>query len=168
VLIITDLEKPISIASSGGFVMTEREAQAHRTVKKFMYWSMGAGLIPIPAVDLAAIAAIQLKMVSDIAGHYDQRFSKQAGKALIGSLVGAAVPAAGGPALGSAIKVVPIVGQTAGVIATPVVAGASTFAVGKVFIQHFESGGTMLDFDPERMRDYYSEQFEKGKTSSKK
>jgi len=45
----------------------------------------------------------------------------------------------------------------------PAVAGASTYAVGQVFIQHFESGGTFLDFDPEKVKGYFAEQFEKGK-----
>jgi hypothetical protein len=35
--------------------------------------------------------------------------------------------------------------------------------MGKVFIQHFESGGTFLTFDPQQVRDYYAQQFEKGK-----
>ena len=32
---------------------------------------------------------------------------------------------------------------------------ASTYAVGQIFIQHFESGGTLLTFDPERVRAHY-------------
>ena len=41
--------------------------------------------------------------------------------------------------------------------------GASTWALGKVFIQHFESGGTFLDFNPEKVREYYKVQFEEGR-----
>jgi len=32
-----------------------------------------------------------------------------------------------------------------------------------VFKRHFESGGTILDFDPARLKKMYKEQFEKGK-----
>ena len=45
----------------------------------------------------------------------------------------------------------------------PAAAGASTYAVGQVFIQHFESGGTFLDFDPDKVKAYFAEQVEKGK-----
>jgi len=45
----------------------------------------------------------------------------------------------------------------------PVVSGAFTYAIGKVFIQHFASGETFLTFDPEKVRDYYTEMFEEGK-----
>jgi hypothetical protein len=46
----------------------------------------------------------------------------------------------------------------------PVVAGASTYAIGKVFYRHFASGGTFLSFDVDRARDYYQEQFKKGES----
>lgn len=144
----------------------EREQLANETVKKYMYWSMGAGLIPLPAVDLAAVLAIQLKMVSDLSKQYGLKFSKDAGKAIIASLVGGAAPAVAGGALASVVKSIPVVGQTAGAVTMPALAAASTYAVGRVFIQHFESGGTFLDFDPERVRAYYSEQYEKGKTTA--
>jgi hypothetical protein len=47
-------------------------------------------------------------------------------------------------------------------ISYPVAAGASTYAVGKVFMLHFESGGTLLDFDPAKMKNYYRETYRKG------
>ena len=34
-------------------------------------------------------------------------------------------------------------------------AGASTWAMGKVFTQHFATGGTLLDFDPDTMREHF-------------
>ena len=32
-----------------------------------------------------------------------------------------------------------------------------------VFLKHFETGGTFLDFDVERLKNFYKEKFEKGK-----
>jgi len=46
----------------------------------------------------------------------------------------------------------------------PITAGAVTYAVGKVFHQHFASGGTFLSFDPDKVRDYYAEMLREGKT----
>lgn len=147
--------------------MTERETHARETVKKYMYWSMGAGLIPIPVVDLAAVAAIQLKMIGDLAKQYDLKFSRDVGKALLGSLVGSAGAVAGGPLAASAVKGIPLIGQSAGVAAMPAVAGASTYAVGKVFITHFESGGTILDFDPDRVRAHYEKERDDAKAGAR-
>jgi len=32
-----------------------------------------------------------------------------------------------------------------------------------VFVQHFESGGTLLDFDPKKMREYFASKLAEGK-----
>jgi uncharacterized protein (DUF697 family) len=58
---------------------------------------------------------------------------------------------------------IPVAGQVIGFVTMPITAGATTFAVGKVFNQHFASGGTFLTFDSEKVRGYYNSMFEKGK-----
>ncbi|MCI5140318.1 MAG: hypothetical protein D3909_00955 [Candidatus Electrothrix sp. ATG1] len=63
---------------------------------------------------------------------------------------------------------IPLAGHAVGLVAMPITAGATTFAVGKVFNQHFSSGGTFLTFDPEKVRDYYNSMFEKGKNVAAK
>ena len=45
----------------------------------------------------------------------------------------------------------------------PVFASASTYAVGHTFIHHFESGGTLLDLDPAKVRDYVARQYQEGR-----
>ena len=39
---------------------------------------------------------------------------------------------------------------------------AYTWALGNVFIQHFEAGGTFLDFDPEKVREHFRTYFKEG------
>jgi uncharacterized protein (DUF697 family) len=123
---------------------------------------MGAGLIPVPFVDLAAVTGVQIKMLSELSKVYEVPFEKNRGKLIAGSLIGSVVPGALG-AVGSALKVVPVIGSLAGAPAMVLFCGASTWALGKVFIQHFESGGTFLTFDPEAVKEYYKAQFEDGK-----
>ena len=45
----------------------------------------------------------------------------------------------------------------------PALSLAATQALGRVFAQHFETGGTLLDFDVETMRDYFRKEFEAAK-----
>ena len=147
--------------------MTQDEKAKH-TVQRYIYWSMGAGLIPLPFVDLAAVFGIQVKMIYDLSKEYNIAFSKSRVKSLVASLVGGAVPTAVGGAvstlaLGSMAKTLPYIGTVVGVVSVPVFCGASTYALGRVFIQHFASGGTFLDFDPAAVREYYRTQFEAGK-----
>ena len=135
-----------------------RFRDAEHIVNGYVGWASGAGLIPIPGLDLAGIGAVQLKMLSDLSALYDVPFSKNAAKLILGTLVGS-----GGTVLltlptASLIKLIPIVGHVVSMFTEPAAAGATTYALGKVFILHFESGGTMLDFDPAKMRKYYDEQ----------
>jgi uncharacterized protein (DUF697 family) len=125
---------------------------------------MGAGLIPVPWVDLAAVAAVQLKVLAEISKIYGVPFQESRGKAVISSLVGFVLPhAMAFGAVGSLLKAIPVVGVLAGAPAMALFCGAYTWALGNVFIQHFESGGTFLNFKPEEVKEYFKTQFEEGR-----
>ncbi len=137
-------------------------------VKKYMWWSMGAGLIPVPLVDIAAVSAVQLKMIEDMSDIYGVKFSENKGKSILSALLGSILPnslARGG--VGSLLKMLPVVGTIVGGVSMSLFSGASTYAVGKAFIQHFESGGTFLDFDPVKVKEYFFSKFEEGKEIAK-
>jgi uncharacterized protein (DUF697 family) len=125
--------------------------------------AVAVGLVPMPLIDLVATSGIQLKMRRGVAGIYGYTFSDNKGKSLIASLLGSVIPLSLRNNLFSLVKGIPVVGQTIGVIAMPVLGGAATYAIGQVFIQHFESGGTLLNFEPDKVRDFYREQFVAGK-----
>ncbi|MDP2997829.1 MAG: DUF697 domain-containing protein [Bryobacterales bacterium] len=144
--------------------MSENERKALKTVKNYMWWSMGAGLIPVPWVDLAAVAGVQLKVLAEISKIYGVPFQENAGKAAISSLVGFVLPhAMAFGAVGSLLKAIPVVGVLPGAPAMGLFAGAYTWALGNVFIQHFESGGTFLTFAPEKVKEYFQARFEEGR-----
>jgi uncharacterized protein (DUF697 family) len=125
---------------------------------------MAVGLVPVPLVDFAGVTVIQLNMLRVIAKKYGVPFSKSTVKNILSSLVGGAVPATvSAPLAASFTKLVPGAGTAAGVVTMPIISGASTYAVGKVFVQHFASGGTFLTFKPEKVKAYYEEMFKEGK-----
>jgi uncharacterized protein (DUF697 family) len=136
--------------------MAAESPDSEATIRKYMYWSMGAGLIPIPALDVTAVMAIQVNMVAALAAEHRQDFSRETGRAFVAALVCGTLPTALAGPLARLIKVIPIIGQTVGALALPALAGASTYAVGKVFVQHFESGGTFRNFDPDAARADYA------------
>jgi len=140
--------------------MSEQFDQANAAIKRFSLWSAGFGLIPLPIIDIAAITGTQVKLVHDLAKIYGREFSEERVHAAIGALVGAILPVAVGTGTMSALKMIPVIGQIAGVLLVPALAAASTIAVGRVFVQHFETGGTLLDFDPEKMKAYFQAEFE--------
>lgn len=142
----------------------ERQIRADAMIKNHMVWSMGAGFIPVPVADILAVTAIQLDMVRNLATIYDVEFKESQGKALITTLTGSSVARISA----NALKFIPGVGTVLGGVTMSALSGASTFAVGEVFKRHFKTGGTFLDFDPERLRKMYREKFEKGKKMAEK
>jgi uncharacterized protein (DUF697 family) len=165
----TEKAKPEAAESSSAKSETqemdlqELEARAEDITLNCMYVSMGAGLIPLPLVDFAATSLIQLEMLRRLGKLYNVPFKEGTVKKLLAALVGGGVPSLVSPALSGLVKVVPFIGPSLGALSAPILLGASTYSVGKVFIQHFASGGTFLTFDPEAVREYYYEQFKKGK-----
>lgn len=139
-----------------------------KIVKYHVLGSMGVGLIPIPLADMVVLTGLQLNMLRKLANTYNIPFSKDAGKHAIATLIGASVPVAAGAPAASLIKTIPIIGQTVGVLVMPAFAGAMTYALGKVFVQHFESGGTFLNFKPEEVKAHFAELLKEGKEKAKK
>jgi hypothetical protein len=54
-------------------------------------------------------------------------------------------------------------GMLFGLVGGAAFAGASTYAMGRVFIQDFESDGAFLSLDPKAVRAFYDREFEQGK-----
>jgi uncharacterized protein (DUF697 family) len=138
----------------------DKSKKAEKTIRNHVLWSMGAGFIPFPVADFLAVAAVQLDMIKSMSFIYDIDFKETEGKALITALTGSGLSRLGASAL---VKMIPIVGSALGGISMSALSGASTYALGQVFKTHFETGGTFLDFDTDRFRKFYDEQFEKGK-----
>jgi uncharacterized protein (DUF697 family) len=141
----------------------EGEQVVLNIIRRNALWAMGVGLVPLPVVDVVGVSAVQLKMVRELAGHYDVPFSETDARTLIGALLGGvgSVTAAG-LAL-SLLKFVPLVGPTAAAVAMPATVGAATYAIGKVFMHHFGGGGTLHDLDPEVMKALFRNEFEAAK-----
>ena len=58
----------------------------------------------------------------------------------------------------SLIKGMPGIGSAIGALTMPVYSAGVTYVIGKVFMKHFASGGTLLDFDPPDYREFIKQQ----------
>ncbi|MCB9230913.1 MAG: DUF697 domain-containing protein [Bacteroidia bacterium] len=138
--------------------------EAREIVRKYCLWSAGAGMIPIPIVDVATLTALQIKMISDLAKHYNVPFSENRLKAIITSLISTIAPSAmsNGMAI-SALKAIPLIGGILGFFSFPAFASAFTFALGEIFIAHLEKGGDVLTFDAEKWKEEFKKNFQRKK-----
>jgi uncharacterized protein (DUF697 family) len=147
-------------AATAAVTPEERHATAIKLVDNFAIWSGVAGLIPIPLVDLATVTGIQIQMVRRLSQMYDVPFTENRTKAIVAGLGGSLIPAPSGLGAGSLLKGIPILGTLVAGFAMPVLASGATFAIGMAFIQHFETGGTLLDFNPPDYREFLRSQKE--------
>jgi len=146
-----------------------KEQVAEQIIKHNLLWSVGAGVIPLPLLDAAATAAVQIRMLKQLADLYEVPFHEDRIKNICSALVGGlGAPVVGGAIGVSAVKFVPVIGPMVALLAFPASSAALTYAVGKVFVQHFASGGTFLDFDPKTVREYFAKQYEEGKSAASK
>lgn len=132
-----------------------RYAEALGIVRGSAGWSAGAGLIPLPLADVAAVMLLQLRMLKQLSGLYEVPFHTQRAKAALAALLTGLNTAW---LAGSSAKIFPFLGVFA-MAAMPAANGAASYAVGRVFIQHFAAGGTFLDFDPAKVKAYFAQQY---------
>ena len=132
-------------------------------IRQHVIFSLLAGAIPLPIVDIAAVTAIQIDMLKQIAATYDVDFNQERGKSIAAALVGTTLGRIGA----SAIKAIPGVGTAIGIGSQVIISGATTYALGQVFDYHFKNNGSLFDFDLEKMKDKFQEFFEKGKEIAK-
>jgi uncharacterized protein (DUF697 family) len=121
------------------------------------------GLLPGGLLNFVAILAVQVPMVWRIARKFGHNVSKEQVRGLLFSLFTSVIPGIVGQGTGLAIASLPAVvaGTVVYFVATPILAYALTRAVGNVFIMHFESGGTLLTFDPKAFTEYFVSEFKK-------
>src|SRR2546429_606656 len=148
-----------------------RDELASQLVDRLSLWSGAAGLIPVPLVDIAAVGGVQLHMLRRLSEIYGVPFSDNRGKSILASIAGAVLPASTATttavSVGSLVKSLPGFGTAIGAVTMPVFSAGATYVIGKVFIQHFASGGTLLDFNPPDYREFIKAQREKFFSRSK-
>ena len=138
-----------------------RDEVASQLVDRLALWSGAAGLIPLPVVDLAAVGGVQLYMLRRLSEIYGVPFSENRGKSVLASLAGAVLPFTTATTIGGLAKFFPVIGTAIGQLTMAGVSAPATWVIGKVFIQHFASGGTLLDFNPPDYREFIKAQREK-------
>ncbi|MEA2029799.1 MAG: DUF697 domain-containing protein [Campylobacterota bacterium] len=158
-----NIEENSSECSIDGIDHQARSKDAEDIVTKHMLFAVGFGTVPVPIVDIVGLTATQLNMLRKLSEAYGESFTDELAKKAIASLVGGSLTIPVAMSVASLIKSLPIIGQTAGAVSIASVGAASTYAVGQVFIRHFESGGTLISFDSDTAREFFKDEFEKGK-----
>ncbi len=141
---------------------------AKRLVDRFSIGSGAAGLIPLPFLDMMAVGGVQLLMLRRLSEIYGVPFAETRGKSIIASFAGSTIPVTSTLGVASMLKGVPLVGTAVATVMMPFAAAGATWVLGQVFIQHFTSGGTLLDLNLPDYREFIRTQREKWQARSTK
>jgi uncharacterized protein (DUF697 family) len=141
--------------------MTLQEVSARSIINNHALWAGGAGLIPAPALDLIATSGVQYAMIRRLAAHYKVPMpAKDQVIAIVAALIGGVSSTNLAYGVGnSLLKSVPLVGTTLGIVSMSVFGAAVTYALGHVFVMHFETGGNFFNFDPDKLRAHFEQEF---------
>ena len=138
--------------------------QALAIVKSWSQWSVVGIFIPVPFVDTIAISGAQIKMIHSLCEFYGVRFQRERALAVVSGLLGGVTTTAIATAATKAVvKSMPVVGSLFSLTAEPALSFATTYGIGYAFVKHFESKGTLGDFNVSQMKYYVDQQIAKGK-----
>lgn len=109
-------------------------ARLARIVKMHAALAVGAALIPVPGVDMAAIAAAVWGMYYRINGELEMPFGENVVKSVATGVATNLAAGLGALAVGEALKFIPVIGTLAGSVMMFTAAYALTLASGLVYM----------------------------------
>lgn len=139
-------ERSSSVPSTAGRAERDREIERILVARS----RTAAGLGALPVVDIVAVIALQARMLREIAHLHAMRWTPDMARDLLGRLGPGIAGGMLGQTLGrSALKFVPLVGQSVGAAWSARSASASTYALGRAADWYLakKAGGEAVDTD---------------------
>jgi uncharacterized protein (DUF697 family) len=116
----------------------KRRVLAGRVVELHGTLAALSGLAPLPAVNVAGVAAIIVRMLKQLSELYQVQFERDRTRLFVISILGGAAPTGLGAATVSTIGLVAPAPAFLGLAVSALTAAAVTRAIGEVFIESFE------------------------------
>jgi len=127
-------------------------AVGKKTIAKWSKISLATIVLPNSLLEYAAISGIQLKMLHELSRAYGIPFKADGVKVIIGSILGGSVAYFLSDIYSNWVKVIPVVGKPIAFLSEPAMAYLTTYAVGVVFLEHFENNGSFQDIELEQIK----------------
>jgi uncharacterized protein (DUF697 family) len=138
----------------------DRHSEAAEIISSAVKWSAAAGVLPLPFVDLIALGTVQYKMIRKLSKLYEMDGDKKDIEIIVSTALGMLAPSFLSTNLvGSSLKLLPGGGTFLGSASVAALSAAATYSIGKIFIRHFENGGTIKNFSAESIQDELKEEF---------
>jgi uncharacterized protein (DUF697 family) len=142
-------DSPTSAASTDGETDADRRRSlAKAIVERHAAYAAIGGVIPVPIANVASITAVIVRMVKVLSGLYGVPFQRDRARAMVIGLMGGTVPTGLAAVTTSTLVTLIPVSSLIGLAVSSVTAIACTRSIGRIFIEHFESGATLHDLPP--------------------
>lgn len=144
------------------------QQNAHDIVEKNFLLSLAVSAFPYPLVSGMALKALQLKMVYELSLVYRQRFSENLGRSVFLIIAAGLVASSAMGLFGRFVPRATPLGFATNILAQVIAGGGETYAIGHVMRLHFESGGSLQNFDIKASRKHLVDLYVEGKTAASK
>lgn len=140
----------------------EKLQKSNSIIQNHVLMSGAAGYIPVPIFDALGVTAVQVKMIKEMADHYeDPTHSSQLTKRIISTILTSYFGKTVGVKAVSMLKFIPVVGPVIGGTSVAIAHGATTYALGKTIQNHYEAGGTLENLDLKAAKNQFGAIFQK-------
>lgn len=123
-----------------------RDIRSRQTIRDHALLAAGAMVIPVPLVDMAAEAAIQVRMIKRLAEIYSVDFTEERAKTLVAAAIGGF---SAGWAAATLLRYASFTSYFINFWPSAALSSAITYGIGHLFAQHFSKGGHLDDLAPE-------------------
>lgn len=163
-ILTSEIASSATTPGAENIVVDYRHQLAKNTIRNASQWATAAGFIPVIGLDTVTISGVQLKMIYDLCEIYKVPFKKEAVLAVVGAALGGSVTTIVASKVANiGVSKIPYIGSVISLLSQPALSFATTYAIGSLFIEHFEKEGNLLNFDLESTKAVFDEQFEKAK-----
>lgn len=138
-------------------------AQVDKLIRHSVYGAMGVGIVPLHWFQFASVAAVQLNLVRQLSNLYGVAFKEGIARKIIASVAGAGTSTLAAPLLRTAVASIPLVGLPLAVGAQPLMNGLTTYAVGRMFVTHFERGGSFVNANVDEMKQDFGAAYQRSR-----
>jgi len=137
---------PLSASSPADADAAWRQKLAHAIVERHVAYSAVGGMVPLPLVNAASITAIIVRMVKVLSDHYGVPFERDRARTVVVGLAMGVFPSGLGAITSSSLFSLVPGANAIGLVTSSLVAAGCTRSIGRIFVDHFESGATLADF----------------------
>ena len=130
--------------------------EVNKIIRKSVCIAMGIGIVPIPFFNLAAVSTSSIVMIKKLSELYGVEFKEGVARKIITAVIGAGVGVLASGPVESVVSAVPLIGLPLAIATKPAMNGMTPYALGRMFVTHFEEGGGFVSVNIEAMKDSFS------------